>query len=96
LIISLFWKQYHDGGQIVHIYEVNKESRPEDFVELSDNPFDQGKTIVGLGNKKPKDRSQKERQKLLERIEKEKDSDIRAELKKGNVVIEIIQDGLNY
>jgi BioD-like phosphotransacetylase family protein len=26
----------------------------KDFVEPSDNPFDSGKSIVGLGNKKPK------------------------------------------
>jgi hypothetical protein len=50
-----------------------KESMLQDFVETSDNPFDSGKSIVGLGNKKPRNRYQKERQRLLERIEKEKD-----------------------
>jgi hypothetical protein len=65
-----------------------------DFVETSSNPFDHGKSIVGLGNKKPKNRYKKQRQKLLDRIEKEKDSDIKAELKKGNIV-EIIENGLD-
>jgi hypothetical protein len=72
-----------------------KESMLQDFVETSDNPFDSGKSIVGLGNKKPRNRYQKERQRLLERIEKEKDPDIRAGLKTGNIV-EIIEQGLDY
>jgi len=46
--------------------------------------FDAGKSITDLGNKKPKDRYQKE-----------KDSNIKAELKKGNI-LEIIEDSLNY
>jgi len=39
LIISLFWIQYHDGGQIAHIYEVNKGSRPQDFTETFESPI---------------------------------------------------------
>jgi hypothetical protein len=86
LIISLFWKQCYNGGQIVPIYEVKKESKLKDFVETSDNPFDQGKKIVGLDNKKRMTLAEKERQRQLERIEKEKDNDIKAELKNGNIV----------
>jgi hypothetical protein len=52
------------------------------------------KLFVGLGNKKPKIRCQKEKQRLLDRIEKEKDEDIKAELKKGNIV-EVLEDSLN-
>jgi len=89
------WKQCHNCGQIVPIYEAKKESKLQDFVETSDNPFDSGKSITGLGNKKPKNTYQKERQRLLERIEKEKDSDIKAELRKGNIV-EIIENSLDY
>jgi hypothetical protein len=37
----------------------------------------------------------KERQRLLDRIKKEKDSDIKRELSKGNIVT-IIEDALNY
>ena len=63
----------------------------KDFVATSSNPFDQGKSIVGLDNKIKKTPRQKEKQKLKERIEQEKDEDIKRELRKGNIV-NIIQD----
>jgi hypothetical protein len=55
----------------------------KNVVEPSNNPFDEGRIITGLGNKRKKSHYQTQREKILERIEKEKDSDIRAELKKG-------------
>jgi hypothetical protein len=66
----------------VPIYEAKKESMLQDFVETSTDPFSQVKSITGLGNKKPKSRYQK----MKERIEKEKDKDIKAELREGNVI----------
>jgi hypothetical protein len=77
--------------------ELKKESKLQDFVETSDRPFSQGKSITGLGNKKLRDRHQRERerQRKLDRIEKEKDPDIKAELRKGNIV-EIIEDSMDY
>lgn len=63
----------------------------KDFVATSSNPFDQGKSIVGLDNKIKKTPRQKEKQKLKERIEQEKDEDIKRELRKWNIV-NIIQD----
>ena len=48
-----------------------------------------------MGNKKPKSSYQKQRQKVSDRIEKEKDSDIKAELRKGNIV-RIVEDTLNF
>jgi hypothetical protein len=80
------WKQCHECGQIVPIYEVKKESKLQDFIEISDNPFDQGKSIVGLGNKGKKNKYQKMREKLQERIDNEPDLDIKQEIKKGNQV----------
>jgi len=67
----------------------------KDFVETSSNPFDQGKYIVGLDNKIKKTPRQKEKQKLKERIEQEKDEDIKRELLRGNIV-QIIEDPLDY
>lgn len=43
----------------------SKKAKLQDFVEVSSNPFDQGKSIVGLGNKKPKIPYQRERQKEI-------------------------------
>lgn len=59
-------------------------------METSTNPFDQGKSLVGLGNKVEKTPFKKQRQKLNDRIEQEKDEDIKSELCKGNIVTEII------
>jgi hypothetical protein len=77
------WLQCLACGHIYPVYEAKIESKLEDFVEVSSNPFDEGKAIVGLGNKKPQNKYQKERQKLLERIDKEKDEDIKQALRKG-------------
>jgi ribosomal protein L7/L12 len=82
-------------GQVVPVYETKKESKLQDFVEVSRIPFDQVKAIVGLGNKKPKASYQKQRQRLLEKIDKEKDEDIKAALKRG-AIVEIIEDSMNY
>lgn len=84
------WKQCHDCGQLVPIYEVKKEAKLQDFVETSENPFDQGKTIVGLGNRGKKNKYQKMREKLQERIDNEPELGIKRELRKGNIV-EIIE-----
>jgi hypothetical protein len=57
-------------------------------------PFDQGKPITGIGNKVKKSPFQKQMQKLRERIEQEKDEDIKRELKKGNIVQIISNDNI--
>jgi hypothetical protein len=67
----------------------------QDFVETTENPFDVGETITGLDNKKRLTPTQKRNKRLKERIEKEKDEDIKRELRKGNIV-QIIEDTLNY
>ena len=80
------WKQCHDCGTIVPIYEAKKESKLQHFVRTSSNPFDQGKLITGIGNKLIKTPFQEQRQKRKDRIEQEKDEDIKQELRKGNIV----------
>jgi hypothetical protein len=75
--------------QIVQFNLLKKESKLKDFVETSDNPFDNGQSITGLGNKSSTRKlteSQKKMKKLKETIEQEKDKDIQAELGKGNIV----------
>ena len=62
---------------IAHLGVLRSSLRSHYFVETSDNPFDSGKSITGLGNKKSANRYQKERQRLLEWIE-EKDPNIKA------------------
>jgi len=49
---------------------IKLESKLKDFAETSDNPFDNQKSITGLGNKIAKTPTQKRRQKLKDRIDK--------------------------
>ena len=51
---------------IAHLGVLRSSLRWHYFVETSDNSFDSGKSITGLGNKKSANRYQKERQRLLE------------------------------
>lgn len=57
-----------------------------DTIEVVINPFDEGKNIVGLGNKIEKTPVQRERQRVLDRIEEVRDPDIKQELRQGNIV----------
>lgn len=70
------WKQCHNCGQIVPFSEVKQESKLQDFVEISDYPFDQSATILGSGNKKTKRQISKRKKETLDRIEKEKDPEL--------------------
>ena len=54
-------------------------------METSRNPFDDGKSDIGLGNKKRLTPTQKERQSQLKRIDQE-DEDIKRELRKENIL----------
>jgi hypothetical protein len=64
------WKQCHECGLIVPVFELKRESRLKDIIEPTNNPFDQGKNIVGLDNKNRK--KQNKFEKLRKEIEKEK------------------------
>jgi hypothetical protein len=80
------WCQCHSCGSIHPIYEAKIESKLQDFVEITTNPFDQGKNIVGLGNKGKKNKYQKMRERLQERIDNEPELEIKQEIRKGNIV----------
>jgi hypothetical protein len=87
------WKQCHECGLIVPVYELQKESQIKDVVETVENPFDIAKneflgidkrTSVGGKNARKK----RERQKELDDI---KDDDLKRELAKGNTLISYIE-----
>jgi hypothetical protein len=77
------WCQCMACGHIYPRHETIPEEVIKDSIETSTNPFDEGKSIVGLGNKRKKNKYEK----ILEEIEQEKDLDIKQELRKGNQVI---------
>jgi hypothetical protein len=97
------WEQRHNCGQVVPFYEAKKESKLQDFVETSDNPFDVGETITGLDNKcsikdynKNFKKKKKELEDKLSRIpDEDEDEDIKDEIRKENIVT-IIGDSFDY
>ena len=49
--VSYLWKQCYDCGEIVPVYESKIVSKLQDFVEICDNPFDAGKSLIRLDSK---------------------------------------------
>ncbi|HEX7178149.1 MAG TPA: hypothetical protein VF220_00370 [Nitrososphaeraceae archaeon] len=80
------FRQCHECGTIVPIYELEKEASIKDVVETVENPFDQGKDFLGIDNRKSanKRKRQTDRQRELDSI---KDEDLKRELAKGNTLI---------
>jgi hypothetical protein len=78
------WKQCHECGLIVPIYELEKEASIKDVVEIVENPFDIGKSFLGIDNRTSASgknaRKKRERQMALDDI---KDPDLKRELASG-------------
>ncbi|MGH9972860.1 MAG: hypothetical protein ACRD93_03065 [Nitrososphaeraceae archaeon] len=77
------WLECRECREIFPRYEIQKETDIGIAKESIDNPFDTGHSIVGLGNKIKQIASQKNMQRLRDRIDQEKDLDIKQELRKG-------------
>ena len=77
--------QCHECGEIVPIYEIEKESSIRDVVETVDNPFDIGTSFLGIDSRSvggKKARKKKERQRQLDDIN---DPDVKRELASGQI-----------
>jgi hypothetical protein len=79
------WRQCHECGSIVPIYELKKEAMIKDVIEIVESPFDIGTTFLGVDSRTSvngmKARIKKQRQKELDAIQ---DIDIKSEMEKGN------------
>ena len=84
------WRSCYGCGRTIAVYEQKFESEIEDVVESVQNPHDVGESMVGNENKKKRVKKT-DIQRLKERIEREKDDDIKRELRMGNSVT-IIED----
>jgi hypothetical protein len=84
------WCQCYSCGKIYARHETTPEEKITGIIETIDNPLDNESHVTGLGNKIKKNSREKERQKILDRIEDEKDQDIKEALRRGNTV-EIIE-----
>jgi hypothetical protein len=77
------WRQCHECGSLVPIYELEMEPVINDFVETIDNPFDYAKdTMLGVASRTVR---RKKRQKLdFDHI---KELDLKKDLKKGYTLL---------
>jgi len=80
------WSQCYSCGKIYARHETTPEEKITGIIGTINNPFDDEKQIVGLGNKQNKTKNEK----ILEEIDQENDPDIRKALRQGNTV-EIIE-----
>jgi hypothetical protein len=83
---SEMFSQCRQCGTIVPKHEQKYESDLEESITTTDNPFDTTKGIIGIGNKLPKTKLQKDSKRIRDKVTKEKDLDVKRELKKGNQV----------
>jgi hypothetical protein len=81
------WLQCHECGEIVPIYEIEKESSIKDVVETVENPFDIAKnSFLGIDSRASAKKKRKQRDRLRE-LEDIKDPDLKTDLAKGNTLI---------
>jgi hypothetical protein len=73
------WRQCHECGLIVPVYELQKESEIKDVVETVDNPFDIGKSFLGIDSRSAR-RKMKKKKELFGDIN---DPDLKRELASG-------------
>lgn len=80
------FRQCHECGTIVPVYELEKEAPIKDVVETSDNAFDIGKNeILGVDSRSAKRRKRlKDKQQDFDYIN---DDDLKREMKKGSTLI---------
>jgi hypothetical protein len=79
------WRQCHECGLIVPVYELQKESEIKDVVETVENPFDIAKNeFLGTDS-----RSAKKRKRLKDKQDFDyiNDDDLKRELKKGSTLL---------
>jgi hypothetical protein len=76
------WRQCHECGLMIPVYELEKEASIKDVVETVDNPFDIGTSFLGIDSRASakKRKKQRDKQKELDDI---KDPDLKRELSSG-------------
>jgi hypothetical protein len=78
------FRQCHNCGEVVPVYELEKEASIKDVVETVENPFDIGTSFLGIDSRTSEGgknaRKKRERQKQLDDI---KDDDLKRELASG-------------
>jgi hypothetical protein len=81
------FRQCHQCGLIVPVYELEKEATIKDAISTTDDPFDIAKNeILGVDSRKTarKKRKQRDREKEYDHI---KEQDLKNELRKGSTLL---------
>jgi hypothetical protein len=73
------WKQCHECGSIYPVYELEKEATIKDVVETTDNPFDIGKSFLGIDSRSARRKARKAK----ENFGDINDPDLKRELASG-------------
>jgi hypothetical protein len=83
------WKMCLDCGSVFALYELERESKIQDAISTSDNPFDIGTSFLGIDSRSSKRKKRlKDRYKDLDYI---KDENLKAELRKGRTLLSYIE-----
>lgn len=77
------WRQCHECGLIVPVYELEKDASIKDVVETVDNPFDIGKSFLGVDSRSVR-RKMKKKKELFGDIS---DPDLIRELAGGQTLL---------
>ena len=80
------WRQCHECGTVVPIYELEKEATIKDVVETVDNPFDSGIDFLGIDSRASQRRKGKKRKSRFSYKHEGPDPEIQAEIDKGKIV----------
>jgi len=79
------WRMCLDCGTLYAVFELERESKIQDAVSTSENPFDIGTSFLGIDSRSSKRKKRlKDRYKDLDYI---KDENLKAELRKGHTLL---------
>jgi len=78
------WRQCHECGLIVPVYELQKESEIKDVVSTVENPFDEGTAFLGVDSRKLSKKKRKDKDMDLDWIN---DEQLKQELRKGSTLL---------
>ena len=76
------WRQCHECGLVVAVYELEKEASVTDVVDTVESPFELGSDFLGVDSRKLGKKKKKEME-----VDYINDEDLKRELAKGHTLI---------
>jgi hypothetical protein len=75
------WLQCHECGLTFPVHQAEKEAGIKEVVETTDNPFDSGKSFLGIDSRNLRNKKRKDTLNYID------DPDVTRELKKGHILL---------